>query len=180
MPAVIPVHVALRSRLKDSVNHAIVLNDRLECVIAVKSQNPSGGFHGKIDFSQPPWCAAVANAVMDLHAGSRDAEACLRIALKLPKRPRGGSSGNTRIALENVVRLSQGASDSYVKSNPRWLDGWSRKASRALNETETPRRLPRVEGQKEPVCPWCKNHTLRMLPLYGIIKCMNPECKDEE
>ena len=50
----------------------------------------------------------------------------------------------------------------------------------ALNETESPRRLPRIEGQKEPACPWCKNHTLRMLPLYGTIKCMNPDCKDEE
>src|SRR5216684_1843952 len=99
MPAVIPVHIALRAKLKDSVNHALTLNDRLEAVIAVTSSDASGGFHGKIDFSRPPWCAAVANAIMDLHAQSRDAEACLRISLKLPKRERGGSGNNTRIAL---------------------------------------------------------------------------------
>ena len=180
MPAVIPVHTALRSRLKDSVSHAIILNDRLELVIAVKSRNNSGGFHGKIDFSQPPWYAAVAHAIMDLHAQSRDMEACLRISLRLPARPRGGSDNNTRIALESVLRLSEGADDGSVKANTRSLDSWSRKASIALNETEVPRRLPRLEGQPEPPCPWCKNHTLRMLPLYGTIKCMNPECKDEE
>lgn len=180
MPAVIPVHVALRSRLKDSVSHALSLNDRLEKVVAVKSRDASGGFHGKIDFSQPPWCAAVANVIMDLHAQSRDMEACLRISLKLPVRPRGGSSDNTRVALENVLRLSEGADDGSVKQNTRTLDSWGRKAKMALNETESPRRLPRIEGQKEPACPWCKNHTLRMLPLYGTIKCMNPDCKDEE
>jgi hypothetical protein len=68
MPAVIPVHTALRSRLKDSVNHALALNVRLEKMIAVKSRTPDGGFHGKIDFSQPPWSAGAANAMMDLHA----------------------------------------------------------------------------------------------------------------
>ena len=181
MPPVIPAHVALRSRLKDSAEHAWKLNERLECVIAVKSQTgQGGGFHGKIDHSQPPWCAAVANVIMDLHARSRDAEACLRISLKLPARERGGSAANTRVALENVVRLSQGASDALVISNTKWLESWSRKARIALGEAEIPRRLPRIEGQKEPPCPFCKNHTLRMLPLEGVIKCLDKDCKDEE
>jgi hypothetical protein len=181
MPPVIPVHVAIRSRLKDSVDHALKLNDKLECVIAVKSSSGSGGgFHGKIDHSQPPWCASVAHAIMDLHAQSRDAEACLRLSLRLPKRDRGGSGANTRKALESVLRLCQGAHDDMVISNTRWLEGWSRKASIALGDTEIPRRLPRIEGQKEPACPFCENHTLRMLPLKGIIKCLNKDCKDEE
>jgi len=180
MPPIIPAHVAIRTRLKDSAQHAWKLNERLECVIAVKSQTGQGGFHGKIDHSQPPWCAAVAHAIMDLHARSRDAEACLRISLRLPRRERGGSNGNTLRALENIVRLSQGAQDSYVISNTKWLDGWSRKASIALNETELPRRLPRIEGSPEPPCPWCQGRTLRMFPLHGTVKCLNPECKDEE
>jgi|SRR5882724_1825404 len=181
MPAVIPAHVAIRSRLKDSAQYAWKLNGKLECVIAVKSQSGGGGgFHGKIDHSQPPWCAAVAHAIMDLHARSRDAEACVRLSLRLPKRDRGGSSANTRIALENLVRLCHGAEDHLVVSNTRWLDGWSRKASIALNETELPRRLPRMEGAPEPPCPWCHSRTLRMFPLYGTVKCLNPECKDEQ
>src|SRR5271166_2316082 len=156
MPAAIPVHIALRSRLKDSVNHALALNERLEKVIAVKSRTSSGGFHGKIDFSQPPWSAGVAHAIMDLHAQSRDMEACLRISLRLPKRERGGSGNNTRIALENVVRLSEGADDHIVKANTRWLEGWERRALIALNVTEAPRRLPRREGFPEPKCPFCE------------------------
>src|SRR6266704_1656463 len=180
MPPVIPAHVAIRVKLKDSVEHAWKLNGRLECVIAVKSQGSHGGFHGKIDHSQPPWCAAVAHAIMDLHARSRDAEACLRISLKLPPRERGGSSVNTGKALHSIVALAQGAQDAMVISNTRWLEGWSRKASIALGDSEISRRLPRIEGQKERVCPFCENRTLRMLPLKGVIKCLNKDCKDEE
>jgi len=180
MPVIIPAHVALRSKLKDEVHHALVLNERLENIIAVKSRINLEGFHGKLGHGPPPWNAGAANAIMDLHAGVRDVEACLRISLKLPKRFRGGSSDNTRAALENVVRLAEGADDHIVAVSTRWLGGWCRKASVALGEAETPRRLPRIEGQKEAVCPFCECHTLRMLPLYGSIKCISPDCKDDE
>jgi len=180
MPAVIPVHAELRSRLKTSVQRALTLNERLEGIIAERSRQPSGGFHGKIDFSQAPWNASAANAIMDLHAEARDAEGRLRAILKLPYRERGGSDDNTRRALEAVLRLSQAADDFSVRSNTRWLDAWCRRAAITLGETEAPRRLPRVEGHDEPGCPWCGNHTLRMFPLEGLIKCVNPDCRDEE
>lgn len=180
MPAVIPLHAAIRTRLRDAVAHALSLNQRLESVIAVKSRQNSGGFHGKIDHSQPPWSAPVASAVMDLHAMSREAEGRLRASLSLPCRARGGSSDNTRGALESLLRLSEGAQDAFVRENIRWLDGWCRKASIALGETEIPRRLPRTEKQDEPSCPFCECRTLRMLPLYGIIRCINPECTDDQ
>jgi hypothetical protein len=180
MPAVIPLHVAIRTRLRESVSHALSLNERLESVIAVKSRVNSGAFHGKVDHSQPPWSAAVANAVLDLHAMSREAEGRLRASLSLPYRPRGGSSDNTGKAMESLLRLSEGADDAYVRENIRWLDGWCRKASIALNEAEVPRRLPRMEGQGEPSCPCCECRTLRMLPLHGLIRCVNPECRDDK
>lgn len=180
MPAVIPLHAALRTRLRESVSHALSLNERLESVIAVKSRVNSGAFHGKVDHSQPPWSAAVANAVLDLHAMSRDAEGRLRASLSLPYRLRGGSSDNTGKALESLLRLSEGAGDAFVRENIRWLDGWCRKASIALNEAEVPRRLPRMEGQGEPSCPFCECRTLRMLPLHGLIRCVNPECRDDK
>ena len=178
MPSVIPAHAAIRARLKDSAAHAWKLNGRLECVIAVKSSSGQGGFHGTIDHSQPPWCASVAHAIMDLHARSRDAEACLRIALKLPKRERGGSGGNTKLALESIVRLAHGADDSYVISNVKWMEAWSRQALMALNVAEPLRRLPRVEGEPERKCPFCGNRTLRMLSVKGTIKCLDKECRD--
>ncbi len=181
MPAVIPAHIALRAKLEDSVRHALALNSRLENLIAVKSRGAnSGGFHGKIDFSQPPWCAPVANAVMDLHAQAREAEGCLRISLKLPYRDRGGSDGNTRRAMEAILRLCEGADDGAVRANVKWIESWCRRASIALGEKEIPCRLPRIEGRPEPACPWCKNRTLRMEPLKGVVRCVNPACRDPD
>lgn len=180
MPATIPVHVALRSELKDSAQHALGLNTRLESLIAVKSRTAGGGFHGKIDFSQPPWHSPVANAIMDLHAQAREAEGCLRVSLRLPCRVRGGSGGNTVRAMEAILRLAESADDGLVRSNVKWMESWSRKASITLGETEAPRRLPRAEGSRESPCPFCKKRTLRMLPLEGKVWCVNPVCKDEK
>lgn len=182
MPKAIPVHIALRTTLRESVGHSLTLNTQLEAVIAIKPVQP-GIFHGKVDFSQPPWCAPVANAITDLHALAREMEAWLRLSQGLPKRERGGSSENTKKALENVVRLSEAAQDATVRSHTRELNGWGRRASVALGEMEMPKKLPRQPGEPERACPFCKNHTLRMTPL-GLrrdeqIRCMNPVCKDD-
>lgn len=183
MPKPIPAHQAIRDELRSSVTHALVLNGQLELVVAVKVKQP-GTFHGKVDFSQPPWYAPVANAITDLHALAREMEAWLRLSQHLPSRPRGGSSENTRKALEGVVRLSEAALDGTVRGHTRELNGWGRRAKVALGETEMPKKLPRQPGEPERKCPFCKNHTLRMTPL-GLcrdeqIKCVNPGCKDEE
>jgi hypothetical protein len=179
VPAVIPAHIALRSRLRDSAARAVSLNERLEVLITVKQRAP-GGFHGKIDHSQPPWSAPAANAIMDLHAQSREMEAWLRLSQGLPLRPRGGSGENTRRALEAVVRLSEAAPDAAVRDHSRWLDGWARRALIAMGLTEMPRRLPVTPGCPEPACPFCGHHTLRALPLKGKIFCIDPGCADAD
>jgi hypothetical protein len=180
MPQVVPVHVALRSALKESVQQAIILDERLEALIAVRSRQPSERFHGKVDHSQPPWNAQVANVILDLHAKAREMEAWLRASQGLPYRPRGGSGQNTRKALENISRLAEAAQDGTVRDHTRDLEKWIRNARVALDETEMPKRLPRSPGLPEPKCPWCENHTLRMLPLKGQIFCIKPDCKDEQ
>ena len=183
MPAVIPAHVAIRTLLREEVLRALRLNGQLEEVIAVKSRQP-GSFHGKVDHSQPPWHAPVANAITDLHAMSREMEAWLRLSQHLPPRARGGSSENTRRALENVIRLAEAAQDATVRGHTRELRRWAWQADVALGKTEMPKKLPRQPGEAERPCPWCKGHTLRMLPL-GLggrgeqIKCINPACKDD-
>lgn len=179
MPAVIAPEITLRYELKDTVSHTLVLNQRLEAVIAIKTKQPSGIFHGKIDHSQPPWAAGIANCVLDLHAQSREMEEWLRISQHLPHRHRGGSGRNTAKALEAVIRLCEAADDRTVISHAKWLDGWCRRAKIALGHSEPPRRIPRLPGEPEPACPWCKNHTLRMIPLKGLIKCLTPKCEDE-
>src|SRR5580692_10779028 len=117
MPQVVPVHIALRSALKESVQQAIILDERLEALIAVRSRQPSERFHGKVDHSQPPWNAQVANVILDLHAKAREMEAWLRASQGLPYRLRGGSGQNTRQALENVCRLSEAAADGTVRDH---------------------------------------------------------------
>ena len=180
MPAVIPEHVAVRSRLRETVKDVLSYNDRLEAVIAVKSAQPSGVFHGKIDHSSPPWNAAAADAILDLHAWSREAEAIMRLTLSLPSRERGNSSENTQKALQAVMRLAEGCDDAVVRDKIRFLDSWSRKASQVLGETEAAKRLPRMTGEREMGCPWCRQDTLRQLALAGTVFCIDPGCKDEE
>lgn len=179
MPPVIPAHRALRDKLRESADDVLKLNARLESVVALKSRQP-GTFHGKVDHSQPPWAAPIANAIMDLHALAREMEAWLRLSQGLPGRMRGGSGENTCRALQGVLRLSEAAQDATVKGHTRELDGWHRRGRIALGETEKPARLPRVKGEPVRTCPWCGRDTLRMLPLKGAIRCIALDCKDDD
>lgn len=178
MSSVTPAHRAIRDELRQSVRDALGLNVLLECIVHLK-QKQQGTFHGKVDHSQPPWQASVANAVLDLHALSREMEAWLRLSQGLPRRERGGSSENTRKALENVVRLSEAAEDGTVKGHSRQLDRWSRGAEVALGKAEHPSKLPRTKGEQPRLCPWCERDTLKMLPQRGLIMCTGKDCRDE-
>jgi hypothetical protein len=176
MPAVIPQHIAIRSRFAESVEHALKLSERLESVIAVKTRMPSGSFHGKVDHSQPPWNASVAYAITGLHSLARRMEREIRMELGLPSRKRGGSDANTREALKMVMAQCERADDFIVRVYTRELEKWWRSASIALDDIEIPKRLPRSPGKPEPECPFCKNHTLRVKILENEIYCVNPAC----
>jgi hypothetical protein len=181
MPVTIPAHVALRSEFRETVTETLALNEILERIITIKSWQPAGGdFHGKVSHSPPPWNSSAANAILDLHAWSRQAEAVMRLRVALPARYRGGSSGNTKCALGNLVKLSEAAPDGYVRTCRSWLCGWCRKAEIILGTQEAAKRLPRELGQSEPDCPWCERKTLRQLALDGQIFCCDPQCKDDE
>lgn len=180
MPATIPYPAQLRADLREIIDEAVGLNLLLENIIAVRGKQSSEVFHGKVDHSQPPWNAAAANAIMELHRYARTNEAFLRSQLHIPPRQRGGSSANTKAALEAITKLADGATDEHVRFVKKDIDGWCKKALIILGVIETSKRLPREKGQQEPKCPWCKRDTLRQLALDGIIKCVDPECKDEE
>ncbi len=176
MPAVIPAHIAIRSRLAESVTLALELSERLESLIAVKTRHPSGSFHGKVDHSQPPWNASVAYAITGLHSLARKMEREIRVEVDLDPRARGGSDANTREALKAVIAQCERADDFIVRLYTRELDKWWRHAKIALDEIEIPKRLPRSPGKPEPSCPWCKNHTLRVKILENEIYCVDPSC----
>lgn len=180
MPAVVSRHVALRADLRVTVTRVLDLNDRLEAVVAVKSRQPSSVFHGKVDFSQPPWNTSAANVILDLHAFARSAEARLREAQGLPARKRGGSSENTGNALREIAARCENADDDTVVGVVRELDRLCRRALIVLGAKETVRRLPRVHGQPGARCPWCRRDTLRQKAVEGVVFCIDPECRDAE
>lgn len=179
MPAATSPHVKVRDRLRDSAGHALKLNAALAPLVVVKPTTPSGVFHGKIDFSQPPWHAPVATAYLGMHALARKLERDMRWDLDLPPRDRGPSDQNTVEALKAVVALAEKAEDQYVVWNCRLLETWSRTAAIALGIAEVPRRLPRNPGKTEPKCPFCEKRTLRYKTLNEEIYCVNPACKDD-
>jgi hypothetical protein len=181
MPKPVSTHVAVRLQFRDTVKDAVVLNERLEAVIAIKSKGGSSEvFHGKIDHSTPPWNTSAANLIMELHAAVRDLEGVWQLRAGLSLRVRGGSTRNTLKAFEALTRLSEAVDDTSVINGDRQLSGWCRRASAALGDSEAPKRLPRVLGEREAVCPWCKRDTLRQMALAGIVFCCDPSCTDEE
>lgn len=180
MPKTIPKHVLLRTTLRDEAREAFLFAQRLESILAVKSRGSSEVFHGKVDHSQPPWNAPAAGLIMELHAWVRWTEKLWRRSLGLPARTRGGSHANTWKALEGLWKLSEAVSDDLVVEDTRWLTGWCRRASIVLGETESLKRLPRLPGEREAKCPWCKKNSLRQMALDGVIFCIDVKCKDEE
>lgn len=180
MPKVIPKHVALRKTLRDVVKETLDFDERLEEIIAIKSKGSSEVFHGKVDHSQPPWNAPAAGLILELHAWARATELSWRACAGLPARPRGGSASNTRKALEMLTELSEPLDDGLVHEGRGWLSGWCKRASTVLGETESAKRLPRVHGEREAKCPWCKRETLRQMALAGVVFCIDPKCVDEE
>lgn len=99
--------------------------------------------------------------------------------LGLPQRLRGGSDANTARAAGALLRLCAGAPDGSVLAVLKIFRSWCRQASIILTDTEAPRRLPRSPGSPEPVCPFCGKHTLRILPLQGLIRCIG-DCTDSQ
>jgi hypothetical protein len=180
MPRIVSKHVALRNTLREVVKETIEFDECLEEIIAIKSKGSSEIFHGKVDHSQPPWNAPAAGLILELHAWARAAERAWRLTAGLPVRPRGGSRDNTRRALEALTELSEPLDDEMVHEGKGWLTGWCKRASTVLGETESARRLPRIAGEKESRCPWCKRDTLRQMALAGVIFCIDPKCTDED
>jgi hypothetical protein len=152
---------------------------RLEAVTALKPRTSGTGYHGKVDFSQPPWNAQAAAAVLGFHACVRLLEKGLRAELGLPAAARGGSDANTRAALRAVCRLCEGVPDASVRAVMKEIGAFARLAAIVLDDTEMPRRLPRNPGSPEPACPWCGSHTLRIKPLKGTVCCISG-CRDEQ
>jgi hypothetical protein len=119
---------------------------------------------------------------MHLSQLSRSTEAQFRSQAGQPVRRRGGSDKNTIFALESIASFTEAVDDRVIVKALRDFTSWVNQARRVLGELELPQRLPRLPGQSEPVCPFCKQRSLRAFPLYGYIVCVLPLslCHDAE
>jgi hypothetical protein len=130
--------------------------------------------------SSPSWNAQVAYLVFDLRTVARSLEAVLRGHVTGSHKARGGSDANTFLALDAVVDLAHAAGESPTRDALRELERWLYRARVALGQIEPMSQLPRAPGASEPRCPWCGNLTLRYQPHAGLVRCVNPECRDDD
>jgi hypothetical protein len=130
--------------------------------------------------SSPSWHSQAAYAVLEATTMSRSLESRMRRSADLPDRPRGGSDHNTVMALDTLPGLSESAGFADTRETVRALRQWVGKARVIIGEVEPMRRLPRDHGGQEPRCPWCQCLTLRQQAYAGILRCINPACRDQE
>jgi hypothetical protein len=128
----------------------------------------------------PAWNTQAAYLVFDLHRLTRDHEDRLRTLVSGTRTRRGSSDRNTFLSLDALPALAFAAGQDEVHETLAALSSWLRRAREALGEVEPLSRLPRLPGQSEPRCPWCQRMTLRHQPYAGIVRCINPACRDTD
>lgn len=174
---------ALHERVADNVTCLTALLVRLEDELPEKKRNPHGGFgsgkggHGPL----AAWNTQAAMLVLEVHAGARELETNLRYSLTGALRNRGGSSRNTEVSLQNLVTLSAGADYAAVMVVIKKLDQWVWRGRIILGDAEPMARLPRLPGEADPACPYCRSSgTLRVRHSTGVVICLRPGCRDSE
>jgi hypothetical protein len=129
--------------------------------------------------STMPGNTNVLEAVMYAHQAIRETESDLRYAAAGHSgTPRGGSDGNTMVALANIPRLGAGADENTRYQAIRRLRSAALAIERlpAIDEAIDWAPLPRQPGQPPPLCAWCGTYSLRYAVVTGIIRCMFPGC----
>ena len=158
--------------------------DQLDALLPEQATDPTtGGGHHKVTGSPAPWHAEAAGALMTIHEEARRLEASLRreVTGNLGRR-RGGTTGNTREALDAIVKLSEAVCDDEVKRAARIVARWVTAARqiRDIDQTDRWEPLPRLPGMLPPACDWCETYALRMNRRTGEVRCTNSRCRDED
>jgi hypothetical protein len=173
--------VALNVRVTDDIADLTALMTRLEEEVPEKRKSPHGGFgsgkggHGPL----ASWNSSAAMLVLDVHQGVRELETNIRYMLTQKIRTRGGSDGNTGRALSNLADLLAGADQATVVVTCRKLESWIYRARIILGDLEPISRLPRLPGEGDPACPFCRRKgTLRVRHSTGAVTCLHPGCTD--
>lgn len=135
----------------------------------------------KLTASTIPWHGPAASLIHDLYAEVRRLEVNLKSSVTgIVGVRRGGSDGNTRMAMRSIVNLSHSVDDQTVLGVLMFIDRWIRQAEAVFNPDRGLHRIPRSPGEEESRCPWCDLPTMRWQPATGIIVCVNPECRNDD
>jgi hypothetical protein len=119
--------------------------------------------------------------VLDVHIGARELEFNLRYQVAGTVWVRGGSEANTERCLQGLPSLAMGAPYDVQVTAARKLESWIYRARLILGETEPLSRLPRLPGEAEPACPYCRSKgTLRVRHASGVVTCLRPTCRDSD
>lgn len=168
-----------------------------ETLAAIPDIQPSARSGGKPGTRMPGNVAAL-HAIMDAHAGVRDLEVTFRLQVTGVLRERGGSHGNTIVALEALPDLAGAVdvqhryeTDGQGRRKPckcqhcealRGLTRWALAIQQLPAVDTAPRWIPIRPGPDglPPKCPWCETFSLRLSVEYGEIRCVYPGCKDDD
>jgi hypothetical protein len=158
--------------------------DQLDQLLPEQATDPTtGSGHAKVTGSPAPWHAEAAAALVVIHEEARRLEASLRreVTGNLGRR-RGGSTANTREALEAIVKLSEAVCDDEVKTAARIVARWvtSARQIRDIDQADRWEPLPRLPGHLPPACDWCSTYALRMNRRTGEVRCTNNRCRDDD
>ncbi len=169
-----------QERLRESIEKAW----RLYCALEVMLPYKEAG-HGepisrqKLTASTIPWHGAAAGLIHDFYAEVRRIEVNLKAHITgIRGIRRGGSDGNTRMALQSIANFAVSEDTQTVVGVLGYIDSWIRKAEGVFNPDLGLHRLPREPEEKEMRCPYCEYLTMRWQPATGIIVCVNPECRN--
>jgi hypothetical protein len=149
-----------------------------EALIAHLDATGPGFISGAAVASQPPWNAAVANALMDAHAGLRRLEAQVRRRVTGSVLARGGSDASTRSAIEALVNFAPTLARHHAAEVARQMDRWSVSVMSLPAVDHLPYWMPirLSDGSATPPCPYCGTPSLRRHEAYGVVACLKPSC----
>lgn len=126
--------------------------------------------------SRPPWNAAAANAVFDVHAGVRELEQTMRYLVTGTLIRRGGSDAATAAALAAIPALAEALPAAAATAAARQVERW---VTEIL-------QLPAIDQEDRPVrvmapCPYCRMAMLRVYPRSGRVTCLRyGACADSD
>lgn len=174
---------SIRARLQDVTDHAWRLYCALELLIPHQETSPNSQVRisrQKLVSSTIPWHDNAAGLVTELHAEVRRLEVHLREEnFGTYGSRRGGSTENTRYALNSIAILADGVNDQLALAVLVVIERWTHRATTVLTPENGLHRLPQEPGAATLRCPHCTYTTMRWHPATGVVVCINPECVTE-